>query len=137
MPGDYYPNTYWVQPNAYPIPQKRNTLAPWIVIFLLIVASFYTIYVYIQPEFSLSGIACSQKIVVVKLLTSKPGRFFMGEFKLVLPKSGVTFSLRTSASVELGQKLEVPIDVNLQPGNYQFDIYFRGKLLGRESCTVK
>ncbi len=137
VPDEYYPNYYWVQPNAYPPPPRQNKMLPWLVVFVLTVASFYTIYLYIQPEFSLEGLACSERIVVIKLLTSKPGRFFEGEFRLVLPSAGIEYSLRTSDSVDLGEQLQVPVDVSLQPGTYRFDVYFRNNLLGQETCTVR
>ena len=134
--ADYYPAWYWIQPNHYaPPPPQRNQWLPWVVIFLLIVGSFSTIYFYIQPDFVLDSVACSQKYLVAHLITSKAGRMLMGDFKLEIGDK--VYSKRITASVEEGDKLDVVFVVSLAPGEYQGTVYFRGSPVGTFSCSVR
>ncbi|MBR9681077.1 MAG: hypothetical protein GOU98_04640 [Candidatus Altiarchaeota archaeon] len=134
--SDYYPSYYWVQPTNYPnAPQTKNTLLPWAIIFLLILASFYTIYLYIQPDFVLEDTACSKQYVVLKLITAKAGRFFMGEFETNL--AGIEYTKKITSTVTEGEKLDVVFKVGLAPGTYSGEAYFRGEILGDFSCTVR
>lgn len=135
--GNYYPSYYWVQSNNYPpAPDGRNQWLPWLIIFLLIVASFYTIYLYIQPDFVLKGGDCSKQFVVVHLLTAKSGRFFLGDFSADL--AGKMYTKRLTSSVEEGETLDVVFKVSLAPGaTYSADVYFRNENLGTFSCKVR
>jgi len=134
--GTYYPSYYWVHPNNYPkAPEPQNKWLPWAVIFILIVASFYTIYIYIQPDFVLESAACSQSFSVLHLITAKSGRFFMGKFAINM--AGITYESEMTNTVEEGQKLDVVFKVNMAPGTYSGEAYFRGTYLGDFSCQVR
>lgn len=134
--GTYYPSYYWVQPNTYPTPPPaKNKWLPWILIFLLIVASFYTIYLYIQPDFVLESAACSKQYVVMHLITAKTGRFFMGDFSVNI--AGKDYSKKLTSTVAEGEKLDVVFKVALAPGTYSGEAYFRGVFLGEFSCQVR
>jgi hypothetical protein len=134
--GTYYPSYYWVQQNNYPqAPGTRNKWLPWFVIFLLIIASFYTIYIYIQPDFILDDIACSKQYVVMHLVTTKSGRFFLGEFSVDI--AGRDYVKKLTSTVTEGERLSVGLEVSLAPGEYSGEAYFRGNLLGEFSCRVR
>lgn len=134
--GTYYPSYYWVHPNTYPrAPTPQNRWLPWVVIFILIVASFYTIYIYIQPDFVLESVACSKQFTVLHLITAKSGRFFMGTFSLNIGSKEYTSKLTNT--VEEGEKLDVVFKVNLAPGTHSGEAYFRGAYLGDFSCQVR
>lgn len=132
----YYPNYYWTHPNDYPAaPAPKNKWLPWAVIFLLIIASFYTIYIYIQPDFVLDDIACSQQYVVLNLITAKSGRFFMGDFEVNI--AGKAYDKRVTDTVEEGERLDVVFKVSMAPGSYSGEASFRGNYLGEFSCNVR
>lgn len=134
--SDYYPSYYWVQPASYPeAPQPKNKFLPWVIIFMLILASFYTIYLYIQPDFVLEDVACSKQYVVTKLITAKAGRFFLGNFMINL--AGLEYNKKITSTVTEGEKLDVVFKVGLAPGTYSGETYFRGSILGEFSCTVR
>ncbi len=134
--ADYYPAWYWLQPNHYPAPPpQKNQWLPWVIIFLLIVGSFYTVYIYIQPEFVIDSVTCSQRYIVAHLITSKAGRMLMGDFSVEMgPK---TYSKKLTASVEEGDRLDVVFVVSLAPGNYEGILNFRGNPIGTFQCTVR
>lgn len=132
----YYPTYYWMQPPDYPAPEPQpSPYLPWIVIFFLIVASFYTIYTFVQPEFALKSIACDRGYVVVNLITAKSGRMFAAEFQADIGSASYTKKL--TASVEEGQEISVVFPANLAPGSYDVLTFFRGNLIGNGRCTVR
>ncbi|HDR53065.1 MAG TPA: hypothetical protein ENN60_00090 [archaeon] len=132
----YYPNYYWVQQNHYPPPPtKSKAWLPWAVIFLLILVSFYTIYIYIQPEFVLREVDCSQNYVVAHFIMSKSGRFFMGNFELNI--GGKIYEKKMTSIVTEGELLDVVFHTSLAPGSYQGTVGFRGVPAGTFSCLVR
>ena len=132
----YYPNYYWLEQNHYPKPPgTERSWLPWAVIFILIMVSFYTIYIYIQPEFVLQDVTCSRDFVVANFLMSKSGRFFMGNFELNV--AGKAYEKKLTSSVLEGEDLAVPFTVSLSPGTYQGTVYFRNQATGTFSCTVR
>ena len=133
---DYYPTYYWMQPSDYPPPEPQpNRVLPWLVIFFLIIGSFYTIYSFVQPDFALRGIDCDRNYVVVNLLTAKSGRMFSADFQIDI--SAASYSKKLTASVEEGQDLNVVFPVSLAPGTYTVLSHFRGNLIGSDKCTVR
>ncbi|MBR9682011.1 MAG: hypothetical protein GOV00_04415 [Candidatus Altiarchaeota archaeon] len=132
----YYPNYYWVQQNHYPQaePHKKAWL-PWAIIFILIMASFYTIYIYIQPEFILSDVSCAQNYAVAHFVMAKSGRFFMGTFKMDI--AGKIYEKSLTSTVMEGDSLDVVFKVNLSPGSYMGDMSFRGEYTGDFECVVR
>jgi hypothetical protein len=134
--GVYYPTYYWTHPNFYPeAPRPDKRALPWVIIFALIIASFYTIYLYIQPDFVLESAACSENYIQVNLITAKAGRFFMGHFSVDL--AGLTYKTSITDAVEEGEKVHAVFSVSLAPGTYSAEAFFRGKSLGEFSCQVR
>ena len=134
--ADYYPAWYWVQPNHYPEPPPpKNQWLPWLVILLLILGSFYTIYLYIQPEFVVESATCSQKYIVLHLITSKAGRMLMGDFRVEIGE--MKYVKRVTASVEEVDRLDIVFVVNLAPGRYEGIAYFRENPIGTFRCTIR
>ena len=132
----YYPNYYWVQQNHYPSPaHAKKGWLPWAIIFLLIMASFYTIYIYIQPEFVLRDVSCSRSYAVAHFIMAKSGRFFMGSFKMDV--EGKVYEKSLTSSVAEGELVDVVFKVNLSPGTYSGTISFRGEETGTFRCTVR
>ena len=132
----YYPNYYWVQQNHYPQPAAaKKTWLPWAVIFVLIIASFYTIYIYIQPEFIMREVACSQNFVIADFVMAKSGRFFMGKFAIDV--AGKVYEKTQTSSVSEGDIFKVVFEVNLAPGSYTGVTSFRNEPTGSFSCTVR
>jgi len=107
----------------------------WIIIFLLILGSFYTIYIYIQPEFVIDSVACTRTYVIGHLITAKAGRMFMGTFELEIGEK--TYTRRMTLSVEEGDRVDVVFPVSLAPGRYEGVLLFRGNPIGTFSCTVR
>ena len=134
--GTYYPSYYWTHPNTYPqAPAPQNKTLPWVVIFSLILASFYTIYLYIQPDFVLAeNTACSEEYIQLRLITTKAGRFFMSEFSVNI--AGIDYKKKVTSTVTEGEKLDIIFTPSLAPGVYSGDAYFRGTFLGEFTCQV-
>lgn len=131
----YYPNYYWVQQNHYPSPaEQKKAWLPWAVIFLLIMASFYTIYLYIQPEFIFQDVTCTQTYVTAHFIMAKSGRFFMGNFELDI--SGKVWEKTLTSTVVEGDTLSVVFRVALAPGQYSGNLKFRDAPTGEFNCTV-
>jgi len=117
-----------------PAPAQKTWL-PWAVIFMLILASFYTIYIYIQPEFILRDVTCSRNYAVAHFIMAKSGRFFMGKFKLSI--AGRTYEKTLTSTVAEGDLVDVVFNVNLAPGGYSGEVSFRGESTGDFTCTVR
>ena len=131
----YYPSYYWTHPNTYPqAPASKNKALPWIIIFSLILASFYTIYLYIQPDFKLESAACSKNYLQLKLITTKAGRFFESEFSANI--AGLDYTERFTSTVSKGEDLDIIFAISVAPGRYTGEAYFRGIFLGEFNCQV-